>query len=385
MKILHLTWEYPPRIVGGLARHVYYLSKELSKLGNEVLVITLEFPNVVIEEYKDNLHIYRVKVELASYDFLTWCYAFNHFFEKKIGMVAKEVDLIHAHDWLVAISAISAKYLLGKPLVSTIHSLEIGRVGSLSNPLSVVIDNIEWWLTYESKNVITTSEFMKRQLIEHFKLPGEKITVISNGIEFREFDYMINKAEIRAMHGLPIENKLVGFIGRITEQKGVRYFIEAVPKILNKYGNVNFVVVGDGWQIDEMKELAKKLGIDWAVKFMGYLPDESLKNILKALDVLVIPSVYEPFGIIALEGMSAGVPLVASSVGGLDEILENEVDGLKVPPRNPDAIADAVFKLLIDESLRNRLVENARRKAIKFSWEEIAKRTMDVYEKVKNV
>src|SRR5579875_897766 len=197
MKILHLTWEYPPRIVGGLARHVYYLSKELSKLGNEVLVITLEFPNVVIEEYKDNLHIYRVKVELASYDFLTWCYAFNHFFEKKIGMVAKEVDLIHAHDWLVAISAISAKYLLGKPLVSTIHSLEIGRVGSLSNPLSVVIDNIEWWLTYESKNVITTSEFMKRQLIEHFKLPGEKITVISNGIEFREFDYMINKAEIR--------------------------------------------------------------------------------------------------------------------------------------------------------------------------------------------
>jgi len=381
MKILHLTWEYPPRIVGGLSRHVYYLSRELAKQGNEVIIITLEFPNVALEEFRNNIRVYRVKVELASYDFLTWCYAFNHFFEKKIGMVAKDIDLIHAHDWLVALSGISSKYLLNKPLIATIHSLEIGRVGSISNPLSATIDNIEWWLTYEAKFVITTTEFMKNQLIEHFKLPHEKIFVIGNGIEIKEFEYEIDKKEVKSFYKFPNEVKLVGFIGRITEQKGVRYFLESIPKILNNYQNVRFLIIGDGWQIEEMKELAKRLGIDWSVRFLGYVQDEELKKLLKILDVLVIPSIYEPFGIVALEAMSAGVPIVASAIGGLNEIIDNEIDGLKVPPKNPDAIASAVLRLLYDEGLRIKLTENAKKKVQKYSWEEVAKKTLEVYKK----
>jgi len=385
MKILHLTWEYPPRIVGGLARHVYYLSKELAKLGNEVYVITLEFPNVFLDEYKDNLRIHRVKVELASYDFLTWCYAFNHFFEKKIATVISDIDVIHAHDWLVAISAINAKYFLKKPLIATIHSLEIGRVGSLSNPLSIVIDNIEWWLTYEAKFVITTSNFMKNQLIEHFRLPPDKIFVISNGIDEDEFKLEINKEEIKSSLGFSKENKLIGFVGRITEQKGVRYFIQAIPHILNYHKDARFIIIGDGWQIDEMKDLAKKLNVEWATKFRGYVRDEELKKILKSLDVIVIPSIYEPFGIIALEAMVSGVPIVASNVGGLAEVIEDGIDGLKVPPKDPLAIARAVNKYLEDEVFRNKIIYNARNKSKLFSWSKIAEKTLEVYYKLKDV
>ncbi len=379
MKILQLSWEYPPRIVGGLARHVYYLSIELARLNNEVYVVTLEFPNAASEEHRENLHIYRVNVELASYDFLTWCYAFNHFFEKKISNLMKDIDIIHAHDWLVSPSAIIAKYMLKKPLIATIHSLEIGRVGSLSNPLSVVIDNLEWWLTYEARFVITTSRSMRNQLIEHFKLPESKIFVINNGINIEDFEIEVNKKEIKTLLGFDADLKLVGFIGRMVEQKGPRYFIEAIPKIMKEFSQVRFVLVGDGWQLNEIKNLVSSYGLNQFVKVMGFVSDDMLRKIMKSCDIIVIPSIYEPFGIVALEAMALGTVVVASDVGGLSEIIDDEKDGIKVPPRNPDAIAKAVIRLLNDENLMKFLSANAKEKVKKYSWREVALKTMEVY------
>ncbi len=379
MRILHISWEYPPRIVGGLSRHVYYLSRELANLGNEVYIVTLEFPNAAPEEHTKNLHIYRVKVELASYDFLTWCYAFNHFFEKKISAIASDIDIIHAHDWLVSPSAIATKHMLKKPLIATFHSLEIGRVGSLSNPLSIVINNLEWWLSYEARFVITTSYSMKNQLIEHFKLPESKIFVINNGINIDDFNIEVDEKEVKAMLGFSEDEKLIGFVGRMTEQKGPRYFVEAMPKILKRYSSARFVLVGDCWQLNEVKNLVSSYGLDQFVRVVGFVSDETLKKILKACDILVIPSVYEPFGIVALEAMALGTVVIASDVGGLSEIIDNEKNGIKIPPRNPDAIADSVIRLLNDRDFMEFLSTNAKEKVKKYSWREIALKTLEVY------
>jgi glycogen(starch) synthase len=382
MKILHLTWEYPPRIVGGISRHVYYLAQELANLGSEVYIVTLEFPNASFEESYNNVYVYRVKVEFPSYDFLTWVYAFNHFFEKKVAMLNKSFDIIHIHDWLVAPAGISLKYFLKKPLILTLHSLEIGRVGSISNPVSSVISSIEWWSTYEAKKIITTTNFMKQEIINHFKVPENKIEIIFNGINVNGYNIQVDKNEIKRKLGIPEHCKIVLFVGRITEQKGVKYLIEASPYVLKNNSNVRFVIVGDGWQINEIKQRINDLNLNWAIKLTGYVDDFTLKQIIKSADVLVAPSIYEPFGLVALEGMANGIPVIVSNIGGFKEIVEHNVDGLHVNPFNVHEIASAILSVINNEEYAKYLVNNARNKVLKFSWKEAAKRTLEVYKSV---
>jgi len=385
MNILHLTWEYPPRIVGGLARHVYYLSKEIANLNNQVYVVTLDFPNTKEEEIHGNLHVYRVKVELVSYDFLTWVYAFNHFFEKKVGMIIKnnDIDIIHVHDWLTSLSGIALKYLLKKPLIVTMHSLEIGRVGSLNNSLSITINNLEWWVTYEAKRVITTTNYMKQELVRHFNLPEDKIDVISNGINVYEFDLNIDKKSARNILGLEEDLKIILFIGRIVEQKGIQYLVEASPNVISKIKNCLFLIIGEGWLLESIKKRVYELGVNNNFKFLGHVSDEMLKIAIKASDVLVIPSIYEPFGIVALEGMAGRIPVIASAVGGLKEIIEDGINGIYVNNvRNLEELSNAIVRILTDNELSEKLVNNAYKKVKNFDWKEIAKKTIEIYKKI---
>ncbi len=382
MKILHLTWEYPPRIIGGISRHIFYLSQELADLGNEVYIITLDFPNTPLEEHLNNVHIYRVKVEFPSYDFLTWVYAFNHFFEKKVAMLSQSYDIIHIHDWLVALAGISLKYFLKKPLLLTLHSIEKGRVGSISSPVSLVIDSIEWWATYEAKKIITTTNFMKQEIISHFKVPDNKIEIIFNGIKVEDFDINVDKIEVKRRLGFSENCKIVLFIGRITEQKGIKYLIEAAPLVLKNNNNVRFVIIGDGWQINEIKQRINDLNLGWAFRLTGHIDDHNLKQILKSSDVLVAPSIYEPFGIVALEGMAAGIPVIVSDIGGFREIVENNVDGLRINPFNVHELASAILSIINNENFATYLVNNAKNKVLKFSWKEVARKTLEVYKSV---
>jgi len=384
MNICMLTWEYPPRIVGGLARHCFGLARALARMGHSVHVVTLDFPGAPQYEESDGVKIYRTPIELGHPSFIVWTLLFNHFMEKKIGMLSRNIkfDVIHAHDWLVAFASIASKHYLKAPLISTIHSTEIGRSYGLHNPDSYLIDGIEWWLTYESKRVIVASNSMKNEVEGHFRLPSWKIDVIPNAVDASKYEITVDRALVKRRFGIDSSERIVLFVGRLVPQKGVEYLIMATPKIVAQHPEARIVIVGDGWSKDQLWNLAASTGYRHKITFLGFLSDQDLIELTLSSDVLVVPSIYEPFGIVALEGMAAGVPVVASNTGGLAEVIEHDKTGFLAYRENSDSIAWGVNKILSDSDYASQLVQNAKRKIREvYSWDAVAKRTVETYEK----
>lgn len=381
-----LTWEFPPRIVGGIARHCNGLAKALARLGHDVHVLTLDFPGAPGYEEMEGVKVYRTVTELGHPNFLTWALLFNHFLEKRMADISRKVefDVLHIHDWLTATAGVSFKHHAEKPLVVTVHSTEIGRAQGLHNPNSLAIDGIEWWATYEADKVIVTSGSMKGELSGHFHLPGEKIEIIANGIDLTKFqESSIDKQSVRGRYGVNPHEKLVLCVGRLVPQKGIEHLIRAVPMIVGRFPEAKCIVVGEGWLRAHLEYVARSTGHQWKIRFTGFIPDSELVALMKSADVLVVPSIYEPFGIVALEGMAAGVPVVASQVGGLTEVIEHDRTGIVVYTRNPHSVAWGVNRVLSDPDHAEWLVRNAKETVQKtYSWEAIAKRTVKVYKEV---
>ncbi|MCD6470762.1 glycosyltransferase family 4 protein [Candidatus Bathyarchaeota archaeon] len=382
MDICMLTWEYPPRIVGGIARHCSGLAEALAKLGHTVHVITLDFPGTPRYEEKNGVRVYRTHVELGHPNFIVWVFLFNHFMEKKVAALSRDFkfDIIHIHDWLVAQAGIASKHYLKSPLISTVHSIEVGRARGLHSSDSYLIDGIEWWMTYESKRIIAVSNAVKRDLEMHFRLPGEKIEVIPNAIDPSKYEVKVDREAVKRRFGIGPNERIVLFIGRLTPQKGVEYLIWATPKIVKNHPDVRIVIVGDGWMKENLWSLAVRTGYQHKITFLGFLSDKDLIELTLSSDVLVIPSVYEPFGIVALEAMAAGVPIVASNTGGLSEIIKHDRTGFLAYAENPDSIAWGVNKILSDPGYASWLVQNAKKEVYEnYSWSVAARRTVDVY------
>ncbi|MEM2914020.1 MAG: glycosyltransferase family 4 protein, partial [Candidatus Bathyarchaeia archaeon] len=379
MKICMITWEFPPRIVGGIARHCAGLSRALAKEGHEVHVFTLDFPGTPMFEDVEGVKVHRVRTELGHPNFLTWTFLFNHFIEKQVAMLSHHVDfdIIHIHDWLTAQVGISTKHFLDKPLVSTVHSTEVGRAQELHNPDSYTIDGMEWWMTYESKRIIVCSDSMKWEIHNHFHLPLDKIKKIPNAVETEKYEKNLDRGAVRWRYGVSFHEKLVLFIGRLVPQKGVEYLIQAVPSIARNHPETKFIIVGDGWSKAYLEGLAASTGHNDKIRFVGFVSDSDMTDLTMCADVLVIPSVYEPFGIVALEGMAAGVPVVATNVGGLAEIIDHDKTGILVYSRNPESIAWGVNKVLSNSGYSQWLTQNAKRKVKEiYSWENVAKETV---------
>ena len=385
MKILMLTWEYPPRIVGGIARVVHDLSKRLIKDGHDVTVVTYRDGDTPYFENDKGVKVYRVdNYMIRPNNFIDWIMQLNfNMIAKSSEIIEKEgkFDVIHAHDWLVANAAKVLKHAYDIPLVSTIHATESGRNSGIHDDTQRYINDTEWMLTYESTEVIVNSNFMKGHIQGLFGLPFEKINVIPNGINLTNFNGIERDYEFRRQYASDNE-KIILYMGRLVYEKGIQHLISAMPKILNGYNDAKLIIAGKGGMTDELKAQAEALGISNKVYFTGYLNAKQVQKMYKCADVAVFPSTYEPFGIVALEGMLSGVPTVVSDVGGLDEIIEHGVDGMKAYCGNPNSIADSVIALLYD----HQLASNCSKRAIKkvkeqFNWEKIAQDTHFTYEK----
>ena len=385
MRICMLTWEFPPRIVGGIARHCEGLARALAHMGHEVHVFTLDFPGAPGYEEIYGVKVYRTVTELGHPNFLTWALLFNHFLEKRLGDVSQQVefDVVHVHDWLTAPAGISFKYRVKKPMVLTVHSTEIGRAQGLHTPDSFAIDGMEWWATYEASKVIVTSGSMEGELCDHFHFPSDKIKIIPNAIDLTKYHASIDRKSVRWRYGVSPNEKLVLCVGRLVPQKGVEHLIHAVPTIAWRHPEAKFVIVGEGWLKGHLEYLSRSSGHGWKIRFTGFLPDSEVIALMTSADVLVVPSIYEPFGIVALEGMAAGVPVVASQIGGLAEVVQHDRNGILVYSRNPESIAWGVDRVLSDPDHSRWLTENAREIIQKaYSWEGIAKKTVEVYKEV---
>jgi len=389
LKIMMLTWEFPPRIIGGISPHVYYLSKSLTKNHAKVYVVTCDFPGAPEHETVDDVEVYRIdSYKNPSPDFASWVYLMNMNMQKEAAAIVNRlggVDIFHAHDWLVATAGIGLKHVFRKPLLATIHSTEIGRRNGLHSDYEKMIHETEAWLTYEAWRVICCSNYMISHVKWAFGLPEDKLVMIPNGVDVKEYEKNANVdlSSFRRKFALP-EEKIVLFVGRLVYEKGIHVLINAVPKILEKV-NAKFVIVGSGYMKESLSEIVRKMGLSHKVLFTGFLDDETLRKLQKCADVSVVPSLFEPFGIVALEAMAAKSPVVVSDSGGLSEIVEHDVTGVKVYPNNSDSLTWGVTRVLLDEKYANWLRENAYKKVKEnFSWEKISRQTKNVYSTVLN-
>src|SRR5579864_2837399 len=215
-----LSWEYPPRIVGGISRVVEGLSRSLTQIGHEVHVITTEMPGSPLEESDKGVFVHRVPIETPTPTFHTWVMMMNHYFSKRAGRLVRETgnfDIIHVHDWLVLPSGAEIKTFLSTALVSTLHSLEFKRSSGINTPESKMVDSLEWWATYESAIIIVCSSSMRYDSRNQFHLPDDKIRVIPIGIDSNKFsDIQVNKHLVREKYGVNPGEKVVLFVGRLT-------------------------------------------------------------------------------------------------------------------------------------------------------------------------
>jgi glycosyltransferase involved in cell wall biosynthesis len=388
LTVMMLTWEFPPRIIGGISPHVYYLSKSLVRNGAKVYVVTCDFPNALQHETVEGVEVFRIdSYKNPSPDFATWVYLMNVNMQKEAAALIKrldgKVDVIHAHDWLVATAGIGLKHVFRKPLIATMHSTEIGRRNGIHFDYEKMIHETEAWLTYEAWKVICCSDYMVSHVQWAFGLPGDKQVMIPNGVNTSTYTDAKNEdiGRFRSRFALP-EEKIVLFVGRLVYEKGIQLLVNAVPKVLGKV-NAKFVIVGNGYMKEQLSGLVKSLGLTHKVLFTGFVDDETLRKLQKCADVSVVPSLFEPFGIVALEAMAAKSPVVVADTGGLSEIVKHEVDGVKVYVNNPDSLAWGINRVLTDDGFANWIRTNAYKKVQeKYDWDKIGHQTKSVYEKV---
>ena len=385
MKILMLSWEYPPRIVGGISRVVHDLSHKLYMQGHKVTVITYKDGNVPYFENDDGVDVYRVdNFMIAPNNFIDWVMQLNFNMIAKAGEIIAEkgiFDVIHAHDWLTAYAGKTLKFAYNTPLVSTIHATEAGRNSGIRGDMQKYINDTEWMLTYESSEVIVNSNYMKNELQRLFGLPYEKINVVPNGVDLTLFNGIDKDYDFRRRFAMDNE-KIILFIGRLVYEKGIQTLISAMPKILDNYHDSKLVIAGKGGMIDELKNQVNYLGLGNKVYFTGHLSSKDVQKMYKCADVAVFPSTYEPFGIVAIEAMLSGTPVVTSDIGGLNEIIDHGVTGMKSYAGNPNSLADSILSLLFNKELCDTVSKNAKEKVKnQYNWTKITEDTHLAYEK----
>jgi glycogen synthase len=386
MQVLMLSWEYPPRIVGGISRAVHDLAQKLGEDGNQVHVVTCWEENTREMEKDKNVYVHRVHIyDVTANNFIDWVLQLNFAFIEHASRLNNEIggfDIIHAHDWVVAFAARALKHAYSTPLVSTIHATEYGRNAGIHNDVQKYIAGVEWWLTYESWKVIVNSEYMKNEVQKVFHLPDDKLYVIPNGVDLDKFRGMERDHGFRRNFAGDDE-KIVFFVGRLVNEKGVQVLIDAIPKVLTYFHNVKFVIAGKGPSLDYLRSKVSAMNISDKVYFTGYIHDTDLLKLYKCADVAVFPSLYEPFGIVALEGIVANVPIVVSDTGGLGEIVEHGVDGMKSYKGNAESLADSILEILHNpdraEEMKRRAMEKVHRH---YNWKLISDRTVEVYREI---
>jgi glycogen synthase len=387
LSVLLLSWEFPPRVIGGISPHIYFLSKSLAKQNVKVYVVTCDFPGAPTHEVIDDVDVYRIdSYKNPSPDFAAWVYLMNMNMQKETASIIRKnldnVDVIHAHDWLVANAGIGLKHVFRKPLLVTMHSTEMGRRDGTHTNTEKMIHETEAWLTYEAWKVVCCSDYMISHVKWAFGLPTDKLVMVPNGVNTHIYEEITNDlGSFRKNFALPQE-KIVLFVGRLVYEKGIHILINAVPKILSKV-DAKFIIVGSGYMKEQLLNIVRSMGLEHKVLFEGFLDETTLFKLQKCADVSVVPSLFEPFGIVALEAMAAKSPVVVSDTGGLSEIIEHEVTGVKVYPNNPESLAWGISKVLLDAAFRSKIRENAyRRVQERYDWEKIAQQTRRIYENV---
>ncbi|WP_198508484.1 glycosyltransferase [Bacillus xiapuensis] len=375
--VLMLTWEYPPRIVGGLSRHVHDLSKALCYQEVEVYVVTAACPGQPAYETDEGVHVFRTgPLHACEPDFLTWIADLNGCLLRKAVEIIGEnsIQIIHAHDWLVGHAALVSRQLFQIPLITTVHATEYGRNNGIFTEMQTAIYQKEKSLFDQSDRLIVCSQPMKEEVLSWYLEEEKEIDIIPNGINTDEM-----KLEEKLDHKK--KQPYIFSIGRIVREKGFHLLIEAAAYLSGKY-DLQFIIAGTGPLLDHFRKKVKQRKLEDAVHFIGFVSDEERRRLFLECEAAVFPSLYEPFGIVALEAMAAQKPVVASCTGGLKSFVIHEETGLLFTPGDVQSLQKQLERLMRDHELKERMERKGYRLARDvYSWPRISSQTKRVYDR----
>ena len=389
-RVLLLSWEYPPVIEGGLARHVRKLAEALVRQGVGVDVLTRGVgdgpgPGQPGVDELAGVTIHRVAEPSWPRDldrFVAWVEQMNGDMLAAGEALADEndYDLVHGHDWLVAQAAATLAERARVPYVTTIHATEHGRhQGWVQDYPQSHIHSVERWMARRADAVIVCSYYMRGHVADIFDIDERRISVIPNGIDPSELQPAGDLEALRRKFAEPHE-KLVLFIGRLVYEKGFQLALDALPGVVEQVENVRYLVAGSGTHEAELKAQAERLGLSEHGIFLGWIGDDVLHSLYRIADLCVVPSIYEPFGLVALEAMASGCPCIVADTGGLREVVPvGERVGLRFNGGDAEHLGVMIERLLVDEQLRERLVTEASEHVLRFDWDDIALRTRGIY------
>jgi glycogen(starch) synthase len=383
VRVVMLSWEYPPFVIGGIAAHVDGLARAMARSGHDVVVLTLQRKEhgtsaVPDDEVVDGVRVLRANAELPwlpEGDMVARMASANHHL---VALAARlgdwRPDVIHAHDWLVAWAGDTLKSLWDLPLVATIHATERGRHGGHVPPgMPAAVNAVEWWLTYQAREIIACSKFMVGEVVDGFELPAEKVHLVPNGVDTELWTTSDGRARTR--------DPLVVAWGRVQYEKGFQVLIRAIASLRHRVPGITCIIAGRGSYLPELQTQIDVEGVNDLVDLAGFVPDDELRATLQRAGCVVIPSLYEPFGIVALEGMAAGAPTIVARTGGLAEIVEGTGAGLLFEPGNHNDLGARIEEVLVDEQLATSMrTKAAALLEAKYTWDAIAVTTMAVYE-----
>ena len=387
MRILHLTWEYPPVMYGGLGRHVHALANAQAANGHDVVVIT-QAPNSAAPARvpwgsTGPVRVLRATIDPSSHDPRD---LLAHVAEMECEftghgnalLVDWHPDVIHAHDWMVAHAAVALRDRSGAPLTATIHATEAGRNrGWVTTELSTVIHGIEWWLANTADAVITCSRTMREEVRTLFGLGSAH--VVANGIEpdaWRRPEFATARIAAENADAHP----LLAYTGRVEWEKGLQTLITAMPSLRQRHPGIRLLVAGRGSYLEDVQRQAAQQDLNGCVRFLGWVSEEDLRAIVAAADLAVAPSLYEPFGLVALEAAAMGTPLVVSRAGGLAEFADDGARALTFTPGDARSLEEAVNAALADPRATAQRTERAREAVlVDYDWRVLAQETTDVY------
>lgn len=383
MRVALLTWESLHSIpVGGVAAHVTELAAALQRKGNDVHVFTRMGPGQSHYQLIHGVHYHRCPFQLHPNfveEINNMCRSFVHYVFATEDFLGP-FDIIHAHDWLAANALIWIKQGRWRKTVFTVHSTEYGRCGNnFYGGQCARIRYQERAGTYWADRVITVSHALKNEIMWMYEVPEWKIRPIYNGVNLHQFDGWLDPGGVKARYGIGPVDPTVLFVGRLVYQKGPDVLMEAIPGLLRFYPRAKFIFAGDGEMRGALQHRAWQLGVSHATRFLGFKNSYELPELYKACDVVCVPSRNEPFGIVILEGWSAGKPVVVSKNGGPDEFVWHEVNGLKIYP-HPQSVGWGLGTLFTNFEWGRWMGRNGRIAVeSSFTWDRIADRVLEVY------
>ena len=366
-----IAWDSPSDAVGGTAGHVRGLSQSMARLGHDVVILSTGRTTSEIE----GVRVLSANVDLPwlpEDDLIARTASANHHITSLVGALGQWTpEVVHAHDWTSSWSALSLASVYRVPLVATFHSTEGSRHGGVVPAgRSSSVHAIESWLALSATRVICTSRFMARETTDVFELLPEHVDLVPNGIDVGQW----------LVADVPRRDPSVLAWGRVQYEKGFQILAQAMAIVRSSLPGVTCTIAGRGPYLPELQSQIDVEGVSDIVHLAGYVPDEQLRGLLQTSGCVVIPSLYEPFGIVALEALAAGAPTIVARTGGLSEIVEGTAAGLMFEPGNSQELAERILQILTDDDLALALhSQGTRLVQFQYSWDAVADKTLAVY------